>query len=74
MKEYLQIIALCLAYAAGFFMLGWLWPRSGRIKNTKKHTTADAEYFVVYINGQPHALTQEQVDVGFYRAVRLDLK
>ena len=70
-----MIIVVIVIVAALAFFIGLLWPWADyRLKNTKRHHAADAEYVVVWIDGDPCAFTDEAVQVATDRARKLNLK
>lgn len=64
------LILLAIACAVAY-----LWPwRGNRVRNPRKHPTADAEYTVAWIDNEPHAFTDEQLEVARLRAAKLKLE
>ena len=56
-------------------LLGWLCPWQGRrVKNPRRVGHADSEYTVAWISNEPHAFTDEQLEVARGRARRLKLE
>lgn len=60
-------LALCLLC----FALGHYWPRLRWIKNPKPHPAADPRYYLVNLDGTPHAFTLEALAVAADRARRI---
>lgn len=65
------VLLVLLCGAAAAFAIGYLWPRTTKVRPARAHHRADGLYYEVHIANQSHWFTEEQVAVARARAVKM---